>query len=69
MSNRAELEMKITFLEQAFEQLSDEFYQQQKIISQLQIQQTALIDKMHALKGAGSDNEPVSHIDERPPHY
>ena len=61
------LEMKIAFLEDTLEKLSEEFYQQQTEVSLLKGQQIKLIEKIHALNDANGGEMPIG--DERPPHY
>ena len=62
-----DLEMKIAFLEDALEKLSDEFFAQQKQISVLQYQQTKLISQIQTLNEVSATNETVA--EEKPPHY
>lgn len=62
-----DLEMKIAFLEDALEKLSDEFFAQQKQISVLQDQQTKLISQIQTLNEVSATNE--TFAEEKPPHY
>lgn len=60
-----ELETKIAFLENNFQELSDVVAQQQQEILALNKNNHALTDK---LKSLGSDGE-ISSAFEKPPHY
>ena len=62
-----DLEMKIAFLEDALEKLSDEFFAQQKQISVLQDQQTKLTYQVQTLNEVNTTNE--AFVEEKPPHY
>ncbi|MGH1429227.1 MAG: SlyX family protein [Arenicella sp.] len=59
------LEMKIAFLEDAIEQLSDEFFTQQKHVALLQSQNLKMLKQIEEL----NSNDEGSVIDESPPHY
>ncbi len=61
------LEMKIAFLEDTIEKLSDEFYQQQTQVAMLKTQQTKLLEQLRAAND--SNNGESMTADERPPHY
>lgn len=61
------LEMKVAFLEDSLEKLSEEFYTQQKIIDGLQRQQKNLLHRVRDLTDSNESNEHVA--DEKPPHY
>ena len=60
-----DLEMKIAFLEDAIEQLSDEFFTQQKQVALLQSQNIKMLNQIQEL----NNNDEGSVIDESPPHY
>lgn len=62
-----ELEMKVAFLEDALEKLSEEFFTQQKQLGLLQSQHEKLIQQVRTLN-EGSNQE-HSIMDEKPPHY
>ena len=62
-----ELEVKIAFLENALNELSEEFYRQQKEFADLKQQYLKLIEKLRDIQG--TDTAPAEVIDERPPHY
>jgi len=66
--NVNELEMKIAFLEDAIEKLSDEFYQQQQEIDVLKRQQGVLVERLKDMSGSEGDSNSFS-TDEKPPHY
>ena len=62
-----ELEIKVAFLEDALNKLSDEHYQQQKSLDKLQKQYALLCERL-----SNSDDGASSEMfieDERPPHY
>jgi len=61
-----ELEIKVAFLEDALNKLSDEFYLQQRDLDTLKVQQAALIKKINTIS---NDDGGVQILDERPPHY
>jgi len=63
-----ELEMKIAFLEDAMEKLSDEFYQQQQEIDVLKRQQGVLVERLKDMSGSEGDSNSFA-TDEKPPHY
>jgi len=69
MSNKItdDLEMKIAFLEDALEKLSDEFFLQQKQITLLQDQQDNLLRQVRSLNEGSHSNDMIT--DEKPPHY
>ena len=62
-----ELQVKIAFLEQAFSQLSDEYFAQQKEMQQLSRKLEALVDKLAKTDSVNENTDTV--VDERPPHY
>ena len=62
-----QLEIKVAFLEEALNQLSDEHYRQQKELDGLKNQYAMLRERMES-KGHGDDLD-YSAEDERPPHY
>lgn len=62
-----DLQVKIAFLEQAFSQLSDEYFAQQKEMQHLSLKLEALVDKLAKTDSANESSETV--VDERPPHY
>ena len=62
-----ELEVKVAFLEDALNTLSDEFYKQQKEMEKLKISHTLVLD---TVKSSGADGgEQATQQDEVPPHY
>ena len=62
-----ELEVKVAFLEDALNKLSDENYIQQKELEKLKANYDLLSDKINS---SGVDGgEQVIQQDERPPHY
>ena len=63
-----ELQTKLAYQEEALNKLSDEFYQQQKQIQTLEVQQRALLEKIRDLQNT---KEPgiTNIVDEKPPHY
>ena len=61
------LEMKIAFLEDTLEKLSDEFYQQQTQVAMLKAQQTKLFDQIRTVNEANNTEQIIS--EEKPPHY
>ncbi len=56
-----DLEIKVAHQDQLLEELNDVIYQQQKALDEMQIQMTALRNKL-----ADSDSETRN---EKPPHY
>ena len=62
-----ELEVKIAFLEDALNKLSDEFYEQQKELDKLKISYLSLSEKVSS--GGGDDGGQNFQQDETPPHY
>ena len=62
-----ELQVKIAFLEQAFSQLSDEYFAQQKEMQHLSLKLEALVDKLAKTDSVNENTDTV--VDERPPHY
>lgn len=67
LSKIDDLEMKIAFLEDALEKLSDEFYKQQTKVTLLTGQQSKLIEQVRSLNDTNGSETSIS--DERPPHY
>ena len=69
MNNDAlqELEVKVAFLEDALDKLSNEQFKQQKEIEQLKISYAQLSEKLNS--GGGEGGEQATQQDERPPHY
>lgn len=69
MSNDAieELQVKVAFLEEALSELSDEYYQQQKLLDKM----AALIERLNNKldERASEGLEASSDVDEKPPHY
>ncbi len=61
------LEMKIAFLEDTLEKLSDEFYKQQTQVALLKAQQAKLVEQIRTANDA--NNGEANSSDERPPHY
>ncbi|MBT8142317.1 MAG: SlyX family protein [Gammaproteobacteria bacterium] len=69
MSNDAlqELEVKVAFLEDALNKLSDEFYRQQKELEKLKISH---IQALETIKNSDANvGEQPRPEDEVPPHY
>ena len=62
----SELEIKVAFLEQAIQDLSEEFLAQQKDLIKLKSQFSTLSSKLELIE---SDRNQGSVVDERPPHY
>ena len=62
-----ELEIKLAFLEDALQQLSDEFLRLQKDHISLQHRHEQLSVKLQSLQSDGSDH--ALNESERPPHY
>jgi len=62
-----DLQVKIAFLEQAFSQLSDEYFAQQKEMQHLSRKLEALVDKLAKTESVNENTDTV--VDERPPHY
>jgi SlyX protein len=60
------LEMKISFLERANNELSDVVYRQQREIQGLVAKMAALSDRVSSMPAADEARTPE---DERPPHY
>ena len=69
MNNDAiqELEVKIAFLEDALNKLSDEHYAQQKEIDKLKLSYEILSEKINSSGGEGAVQGSLQ--DEVPPHY
>ena len=61
------LEVKVAFLEESLQQLSDEYYQQQKELETLKKQFKVLFERLDT--GGHNDNGDVSSEPETPPHY
>lgn len=66
-SKTDELEMKVAFLEDALEKLSEEFFAQQKQLGLLQTQHDKLIEQVRSLHEGGNQEHAI--LDEKPPHY
>jgi SlyX protein len=62
-----ELEVKVAFLEDALNTLSDEFYKQQKEMEKLKMSHTAISEKLNSSDADGG--EQATQQDEVPPHY
>lgn len=62
-----ELEVKVAFLEQALSDLSDEYYRQQQLIKQLELQQERMQQKIQNTTQADSLEMDASN--DKPPHY
>lgn len=60
------LELKMSFLERANQELSDVVYRQQQEIDQLRTQLLSLTSRVEALRDAPTQ---YTAEDERPPHY
>jgi len=65
--NSAELEIKLAFVEQALQKLSDEFYQQQQEINLLKKQNKVLQNQLDSMNESLQDSPVV--VDDKPPHY
>ncbi|HEY4215003.1 MAG TPA: SlyX family protein [Steroidobacteraceae bacterium] len=65
-SSLEQIEVKIAFLEQAHDELSDVVLRQQREIDALRAQIAALIDRMEA---AQAKPDVLTPEQERPPHY
>jgi SlyX protein len=61
-----QLEIKMTFLENATNELSEVVYRQQREIDALTERLQVLATRLEALK---SDERPYTAEEERPPHY
>lgn len=62
-----ELEVKVAFLEDALNKLSDEQFKQQKELEKLKISHALISEKLDSSGGDGG--EPAIQQDEVPPHY
>lgn len=62
-----ELQIKVAFLEDALNKLSDEYFSQQKELQQLSFTVDALVEKLASTQESESSENVV--VDERPPHY
>jgi uncharacterized coiled-coil protein SlyX len=60
------IEMKLAYLEQANQELSDVVYRQEQEIQKLVLQLAALSNRMDSMRGAP---EQYTAEEERPPHY
>lgn len=68
MSNDVqELQIKVAFLEQALQEMSDEFYSQQKELELLKDRFNLMLQKISALDPAEGAEQLLN--DEKPPHY
>lgn len=69
MNNNAlqELEVKVAFLEDALNKLSDEHYEQQKELEKLKISHALVLNTLNS--SSGDSGEHVVQQDEVPPHY
>lgn len=69
MSNNAleELEVKVAFLEDALNKLSDEHYAQQKELEKLKMSHNLVLETLRS--SGGNTGEPFVPEDEVPPHY
>ena len=61
-----ELESRLAQQDHALLEISDEVYQQQQQIAQLEIQVRHLVERLKSIAPAESASNPA---DERPPHY
>jgi len=61
-----QLELKVTFLEQANAQLSDVIYQQRQELDALRLQLAGLLDRVEEDRSPAT---PYSAEQEKPPHY
>ncbi len=62
-----ELQIKVSFLEDAVSKLSDEYFAQQKELQQLSLTVEALLDKLARVDEGAPSTETA--VDESPPHY
>ena len=62
-----DLQVKIAFLEEAIQTLSDEYYQQQRELDEIKLTLQGLVDKMRAQGSESTEN--ADYADEKPPHY
>lgn len=60
------IEMKLAYLEQANQELSDVVYRQEQEIQKLVLQLAALSSRMDSMR---SEPEQYTAEEERPPHY
>jgi len=63
----SEMEVKVAYLEQGLNTLSDEFFAQKKELDTLKSQLASLIEKLGNPQNGESADQPV--VDEKPPHY
>jgi SlyX protein len=61
-----QIELKIAYLEQANQELSDVVYRQQRELENLRAQMTAYQRQIDSWK---SEQSSFAAVDERPPHY
>lgn len=62
-----DLQVKIAFLEDSLNKLSDEHYQQQRELDEVKAKLVGLIEKVRA--GSNESTEQADIVDEKPPHY
>jgi uncharacterized coiled-coil protein SlyX len=60
------LELKISYLERANQELSDAVFRQQQQLEELQARVAMLAGRLEA---ARADEQPYTQEEERPPHY
>lgn len=63
----AELEIKIAYLEQGLQKLSDEYFEQQQELAKLKRSNGVLQNQIDSLNDSLGDESTV--VDDRPPHY
>lgn len=64
------LEVKVAFLEEALQQLSDEHFRQQKDLSELKANYKSIMEKYINQSDEGDSLSEFSSLDEeKPPHY
>jgi len=63
------LQVKLAFMEDTVEKLSNEFYEQQNEITKLQMINQQLVEKMKVLESHSDSSQSRTIIDEKPPHY
>jgi len=64
-----DLQMKLAYIEDTLEKLSDEFYQQQTEVTKLQLINRKLVDKMKTLESHAEAGQGGAQVNEKPPHY
>jgi uncharacterized coiled-coil protein SlyX len=62
-----ELQIKVAFLEDTLNKLSDEFYHQQRVLDELQTKYLRLQNRLQEYQH--DENSDRAILDEKPPHY